>query len=76
MEDMFWKFSHLGQQIIKKLSNKNLAKGKKVARSWEHFITNEKFYKQSLKFKRILDVNGGNGRNWRVLSAFKDYKSA
>ena len=34
------------QQIFKKLSNKNLAKRKKVARTWEHFIINEKFYKQ------------------------------
>ena len=28
MEDVFWKFPHLGEQIIKKLSNKNLAKAK------------------------------------------------
>ena len=51
MEDMFWKFPHLGQQIIKKLSNKNIAKGKKVARSWERFIINEKFYKQKVRYE-------------------------
>ena len=51
MEDMLWKFPHVGQQIFKKLSNKNLAKCKKVSRSWEYFITNEKFYKQRVHYE-------------------------
>ena len=51
MEDMLWKFPHVGQQMFKILSNKNLAKIKKVARSWDHFITNEKFYKQKVHYE-------------------------
>ena len=51
MEDMLWKFPHVGKQIFKKLSNKNLSKTKKVARSWEHFIINEKFYKQKVYYE-------------------------
>ena len=51
MEDMLWKFPHVGQQIFKKLSNKNLTKSKEVARTWEHFITNEKFYKQKVYYE-------------------------
>ena len=51
MEDMLWKFPHVGQQIFKKLSNKALAKNKKVARTWKHFITNEKFYKQKVHYE-------------------------
>ena len=51
MEDMLWKFPHVGKQIFKNLSNKNLAKSKKVARSWEHFITNENFYKQKVHYE-------------------------
>lgn len=51
MEDMLWKFPHIGQQIFKKLSNKNLAKSKEVARTWKHFITNEKFYKQKVYYE-------------------------
>ena len=39
MEDMLWKYPHLGEDVFKKLSNKNLAKCKKVARTWESFIT-------------------------------------
>ena len=34
-----------------KLSNKNLAKSKKAARTWDHFITNERFYKQKVYFE-------------------------
>ena len=48
---MLWKFPHVGQQVFKKLSNENLAKSKKVARTWENFITNEKFYKQKVHYE-------------------------
>ena len=51
MEDMLWKFPHVWQQIFKKLSNKNLAKCKKVAKTWEKFITNENFYKQKVHYE-------------------------
>ena len=51
MEDMLWKFPHVGQQIFKNLSNKNLVKSKEVARTWEDFITNEKFYKQKVHYE-------------------------
>ena len=53
MEDMLWKFPHVGQQIFKKLSNKNLVKIKEVARSWEHFIINEKIYKQKVHYETM-----------------------
>ena len=48
---MLGKFPHVGKQIFKKLSNKSLAKTKKVARTWENFITNEKFYKQKVHYE-------------------------
>ena len=51
MEDMLWKFPYIGQKIFKKLSNHNLAKCKKVAKTWEHFIINENFYKQKVKYE-------------------------
>ena len=53
MEDMLWKFPHVGEQIFKKLSNKNLAKCKKVARTWDHFIINDKFYKLKVKYETM-----------------------
>ena len=53
MEDMLWKFPHVGENIFKKLSNKKLAKCKEVARTWEYFITHEKFYKQRVKYEII-----------------------
>ena len=53
MEDMLWKFPHIGEGIFKKLSNKNLLKCKKVARTWVYFIVNEKFYKLRVKYETI-----------------------
>ena len=57
MEDMLWRFPHVVKQSLKKLSNKNLAKCKKIARTWEHFIINEKFYNQRVKYKTTLFKN-------------------
>ena len=51
MEDMLWKFPHVGQQIFKNLSNKNLVKSKEVARTWENFITNQNFYKLKVYYE-------------------------
>ena len=48
---MLGKFPHVGKQIFKKLSNKSLAKNKKVARSWENFITSQKFYKSKVYYE-------------------------
>ena len=56
MEDMFWKFPHINANIFKKLSNKNLAKCRKVGRTWADFIKNERFYKQRVKYENIQKV--------------------
>ena len=62
MEDMLWKFPHLGVGIFKKLSNKNLAKCKKVARTWDQFIINEKFYKLKVHYEMKQKELDGNGQ--------------
>ena len=51
MEEMLWKFPHIGQNIFKKLSNLNLAKCKKVSKTWEYFITNDEFSKQRVHYE-------------------------
>ena len=61
MEDMLWKFPHIGQNIFKKLSNKNLAKCRAVTRTWEHFINNEKFYQQRVHFEMRQKEKDDNG---------------
>ena len=53
MEDMFWKFPHIGEEIFKKLGNKNLAKCQKVGKTWGHFITNQRFYQQRVKYEKM-----------------------
>ena len=56
MEEMLWKFPHISNQIFKKLSNKNLVKSQKIARTWKFFSTirdftnkesNTKFFKRT-----------------------------
>ena len=51
MEEIIWRFPHIGNNIFKRLSNKSLIKCKKVARTWEYFFINEKFYKIKLKYE-------------------------
>ena len=62
MEDMLWRFPHIGEQIFKKLFNKNLAKSKKVAKTWICFITNQRFYKQRVKYEMIQKQKGVKGK--------------
>ena len=37
MEDMLWRFPHVGEQIFTKLSNKDLAKSRKIGKSKFYF---------------------------------------
>ena len=64
MEDMLWRFPHIGENIFKKLSNRNLAECKKVARSWAYFINNERFYKQKVKYEMIQKDKDEKGRTY------------
>ena len=43
MEEMIFKFPHIGRQIFEKLTDENLAKCLKVSQSWEHPLAEEKF---------------------------------
>ena len=61
MEDMLWKFPHIGENIFKKLSNKKLAKCKTVARNWEQFINDERFYKKKVKYELIQKTKDKEG---------------
>ena len=45
------RFPHLGTQIFESLDDSNLAKSRKVARSWLNFIDSEE-----MPWKRILQV--------------------
>ena len=42
MEEMIFKFPHIGRQIFEKLTDENLVKCLKVSQSWEHPLTEEK----------------------------------
>ena len=62
MEEMFWKFPHIGEQTFKILSNKNLEKCKIVCRSWYHFIKNDKFCEQRVHYENIQKKKGKFGK--------------
>ena len=51
MEEVLLRFPHLGEQIFKKLLNKNLLKCMNVSKTWYHFISKENFYKLRVKYE-------------------------
>ena len=61
MEEVLLRFPHLGEQIFKKLFNKNLVKCLIASKTWYHFIIKEKFYKLRVKYEnhqKIVDTIG------------------
>ena len=44
IEQIFWRFPHIGEKIFKNLSYKNLVNCKAVSKSWYHYIIKQKFY--------------------------------
>ena len=61
MEEVLWRFPHIGEQIFKNLSNKNLVKCKLVNKSWYHFINNQKFYQQRIYYENLQKNVDGYG---------------
>jgi len=59
MEEILWRFPHIGKKIFKNLSNKNLVKCKMVSKSWNDFIINQKFYQQRVHYEKLRE------KNWR-----------
>ena len=64
MEEVFLRFPHIGEQVLKQLDNEDLTKCKKISPSWNEFINNQKLpwirmlkkYQCELEFnKRILE---------------------
>ena len=42
MEEVFLRYSHIAEQILDQLDNKNLAQSNKINRLWYNFIKNHK----------------------------------
>ena len=62
IEELFWRFPHIGEKIFKNLSNKNLVKCKSVSKSWYHLIINQKFYQQRVYYEKLQKNVDGYGR--------------
>ena len=48
MEKVILRFPHIGEQIFKLLDDKSLAESREVSRSWQQFINEENFYKETI----------------------------
>ena len=48
MEAMFWRFPHIGEQIVGLLENKSLAKCRDIGRSWMEFVDDQRFYQDKI----------------------------
>ena len=62
MEEILWRFPHIWEQIFNRLSNQSLAKSKTVSKTWNNFITNEKFYKLRVNYEMIQKDKDENGK--------------
>ena len=49
MEEMLWRFPHIGQEIYQQLNDQSLSECREISQSWQNFINNEKFYKKRIK---------------------------
>ena len=49
MEEMLWRFPHIGQEIFQQLNDQSLSECREISQSWQEFINNEKFYKKRIK---------------------------
>ena len=70
MEAMFWRFPHIGEQIVGLLEDKSLAKCRDIGRSWMEFVDDQRFYQdkinQTMDEKAKLFYRGRNrGRSER-----------
>ena len=43
MEEQFARFPHISEQIFGQLNNQNLAKCRKISKSWRNYLDNQKF---------------------------------
>ena len=62
MEEILWRFPHIGDQIFNRLSNHSLAKCKTISKTWNDFIIHEKFYKQRVAYEMIQKDKDKNGK--------------
>ena len=56
MEEVIARFPHLVEEILNSLSNKSLVGCREVNKTWQEFISNERFYKKRIedeRFKRL-----------------------
>ena len=44
IEEIFWRFPHLGTQIFEKLDNSNLVKCREISTWWKKFVDNDKTF--------------------------------
>ena len=49
MEEVIWRFPHIGDQIFAELGDSSLARCREASRLWQDFINNEKFYKKRIQ---------------------------
>ena len=49
MEEMLWRFPHIGQEIFLQLNDQSISECREISQSWQEFINNEKFYKKRIK---------------------------
>ena len=66
MEDIFFKFSHLSEQIYDSLSNADITNCKEVDRSWCSYLKGQKFV-EIRKIEAIVEQFHNLGNAWKIV---------
>ena len=57
MEEVILRFPHLGEDIFNWMNNENLQRSRNISRSWNDFISNQKFFWIRIIKDFILESN-------------------
>ena len=67
MEEVFLRFPHIGEQVLKQLDNEDLTKCRKISPSWNEFIGNQKlpWIRMMKKYLCELEFNQNILEDWQ-----------
>ena len=66
MEDLFYRFAHLSEQVYDSLSNADITNCKEVDRSWNSYLDKQKFV-EIRKIEAIVQQFHKLGKAWKMI---------
>ena len=70
MEESFFRFPHIGEQILEQLDSKTLTKCREINNLWREYIDNQKL-PWTRMIKEVVEISN----EWNVLFKSTDFQS-